>query len=207
MRGGVSLKQMNRKELLHSLLPQTQCRRCGFADCESYADSMNSGSSSPNLCPPGGEATREELFSALGMPVDPIGPLHKDEEVLTALIYEDECIGCTKCIQQCPTDAIIGAQSVIHTVVEQWCTGCSLCVSVCPTDCIALVPISDLALRISVKESGVRYVEMKERLVIHGRLDEQREYLDVEGHEQESLKDIVAAALERKRQVLEEQGD
>mgnify|MGYP000400713306 CR=1 FL=1 len=195
---------MNRKELLHNLLPQTQCRRCGFADCKAYADSMDRGISSPNLCPPGGEATREALFSVLGMPVDPIGAIHKDEEILIARIYEDECIGCTKCIQQCPTDAIIGAQSVIHTVVEQWCTGCSLCVSVCPTDCITLVPISDLALRISAHESGVRYSEMKERLAVHGRLEEQREYLDVEDHEQESLKDIVAAALDRKGQVLEE---
>jgi electron transport complex protein RnfB len=201
------LDRMKRKKLLNSLLPQTQCRRCGFADCESYADSMDQGFSSPNLCPPGGEDTRKALFSALGAKVEPIGPIHREEDTSTAVIYEEECIGCTKCIQQCPTDAIIGAQSFIHTVVGKWCTGCSLCVTVCPTDCIDLFPMSNYAQRISANESGIRYAEKKERLTDLGNFDSQSEYINIEGHERESLRDIVAAALKRKSHDLGDLGD
>jgi Na+-translocating ferredoxin:NAD+ oxidoreductase subunit B len=198
---------VKRKDLLYGLLPQTQCRRCGFADCAGYAESMDRGFSSPNLCAPGGEDTRKALFSALDLQIEPIGPIHEDEEILSAVIDEEDCIGCTKCIQQCPTDAIIGSQSAIHTVVEQWCTGCSLCISVCPTDCITLFPISNPLLRMSTNQSNLRYIKKKERLDSNGRFDNQREYIDIEDHEPESLRNIVAAALERKRQALDSQKD
>lgn len=58
---------------------------------------------------------------------------------LHAIIRELECIGCTKCIQACPVDAILGAAKQMHTVISTECTGCELCVSPCPVDCIEMV--------------------------------------------------------------------
>ncbi len=57
-----------------------------------------------------------------------------------ALIDESRCIGCTLCIDACPVDAIVGAQGLMHTVVEPWCIGCHLCLPPCPVDCIEMVP-------------------------------------------------------------------
>ncbi len=51
------------------------------------------------------------------------------------------CIGCTKCIQACPVDAIVGGTKALHTVIESECTGCDLCVAPCPTDCIEMIPV------------------------------------------------------------------
>jgi electron transport complex protein RnfB len=56
-----------------------------------------------------------------------------------AVIDEETCIGCTKCIQACPVDAIVGASKRMHTVIASWCTGCELCIPPCPVDCIAMV--------------------------------------------------------------------
>ena len=56
-----------------------------------------------------------------------------------ALIQESRCIGCTRCIDACPVDAIVGAQGLMHTVVESWCIGCALCLPPCPVDCIDMV--------------------------------------------------------------------
>ena len=56
-----------------------------------------------------------------------------------ALIDEARCIGCTRCIDACPVDAIVGAQGLMHTVVESWCIGCALCPPACPVDCIDMV--------------------------------------------------------------------
>jgi electron transport complex protein RnfB len=58
-----------------------------------------------------------------------------------AYIREAECIGCTKCIQACPVDAIVGAAKLMHTVIIDECTGCDLCVAPCPVDCIEMHPL------------------------------------------------------------------
>ena len=55
-----------------------------------------------------------------------------------AVIDEAWCIGCTLCLPVCPTDAILGSNKMMHTVIEQHCTGCELCIAVCPVDCISL---------------------------------------------------------------------
>ncbi|MEO0889819.1 MAG: RnfABCDGE type electron transport complex subunit B, partial [Pseudomonadota bacterium] len=65
-----------------------------------------------------------------------------DSKVKTvAFIHEDMCIGCTKCIQACPVDAIVGGTKALHTVIKDECTGCDLCVAPCPTDCIEMIPV------------------------------------------------------------------
>jgi electron transport complex protein RnfB len=124
---------------LNDVLPQTQCTRCGFPDCASYARAMAEGQAAINQCPPGGQAGIERLAALTGQPMVLLNPEHGTEGPRhVAIIDEAWCIGCTLCIKACPTDAILGANKLMHTVIEPWCTGCELCISVCPVDCIAL---------------------------------------------------------------------
>jgi electron transport complex protein RnfB len=124
---------------LNDALPQTQCTRCGYPDCASYAQAMAEGEAAINQCPPGGQAGIERLAALTGQSVAPLNPEHGTEgHRHVAIIDEAWCIGCTLCIKACPTDAILGANKLMHTVIEPWCTGCELCIPVCPVDCIAL---------------------------------------------------------------------
>ena len=123
---------------IEALLPQTQCQKCGYDGCLPYAQAIVRAGASTTLCAPGGEVTQRLLTDMLGTDAAPL--VHElDEPARVALIEEGQCIGCTKCIQVCPVDAIVGAQHQMHTVLPQWCTGCELCIPVCPTDCITLV--------------------------------------------------------------------
>lgn len=125
---------------IDELLPQTQCGQCGHPGCKPYAEAIANGEAI-NKCPPGGQETVDRLANLLG--VESL-PLDADETAadqdLVAVIIEEECIGCTKCIQACPVDAIIGAAKLMHTVIVDDCTGCDLCVDPCPVDCIDMVP-------------------------------------------------------------------
>ncbi len=128
---------------LHAALPQTQCQRCGYPDCAAYAQAMAEGSAGIHQCPPGGAEGVARLAAITGRPPLPLDPACGQEGPLTvAVIDEDWCIGCTLCLKACPTDAILGANKRMHTVVEDWCTGCELCVPVCPVDCISLENVS-----------------------------------------------------------------
>ncbi len=136
---------------LDACLPQTQCRRCGYADCRAYAEAMAAGGAAIDRCPPGGEATRRALHHALGT-AGPLPPLASDVDGYApqrvATIDEARCIGCTQCLPECPTDAIVGAAKRMHTVVAEACTGCELCLIACPVvDCIRLVPRTTFANR------------------------------------------------------------
>jgi electron transport complex protein RnfB len=126
---------------IEALLPQTQCTQCGYAGCKPYAQAIARGEAGIDQCPPGGEAgvrALAELLDRRPGPVDPAHGVHKPAQV--ALVREAECIGCTKCIQACPVDAIVGASKLMHTVIADLCTGCELCLPPCPVDCIDLVP-------------------------------------------------------------------
>jgi electron transport complex protein RnfB len=130
-------------QCLNDALPQTQCTRCGYPDCASYAMAMAQGQAAINQCPPGGQAGIERLAKLTGQPVVPLNPEHGTEGPRQmAIIDEAWCIGCTLCIKACPTDAILGANKLMHTVIEPWCTGCELCIPVCPVDCIQLENVS-----------------------------------------------------------------
>ncbi|SEJ36885.1 RnfABCDGE type electron transport complex subunit B [Frateuria terrea] len=129
-------------DCLDALLPQTQCEQCGFHGCRPYAEAMARGEAPINRCPPGGAAGIAKLAALLGAPVLPLDPGHGVEKPRTlARIVEADCIGCTKCIQACPVDAIVGAAKLMHTVLPDQCTGCELCVPACPVDCIVLEPM------------------------------------------------------------------
>jgi electron transport complex protein RnfB len=126
-------------ERIDSILPQTQCRRCGFDGCRPYAEAIASGAAEINQCPPGGAATIARLAELVGRP--PL-PLNAECGVETpsrvAFIDESRCIGCAKCLPPCPVDAIVGAPRHTHTVIASACTGCELCIAPCPVDCITL---------------------------------------------------------------------
>ncbi len=130
-------------EQIDSILPQTQCGQCGFPGCRPYATAIASGEVDINRCPPGGEATINSLADLLGVEPKPLDAEHGTESEVkkVAYIHEDLCIGCTKCIQACPVDAILGAAKQMHTVIESECTGCDLCVEPCPVDCIDMLPV------------------------------------------------------------------
>ena len=128
-------------EQIDALLPQTQCGQCGFPGCHPYAASIVDGDAI-NKCPPGGESTIKALADLLGVEPQPLDAEHGVEQARRiAVIREDECIGCTKCIQACPVDAILGAAKHMHTVIESECTGCDLCVEPCPVDCIDMITV------------------------------------------------------------------
>jgi electron transport complex protein RnfB len=129
-------------ERLNQALPQTQCTRCGYPDCQRYAEAIAQGVADINQCPPGGTEGVERLAAITGKPVTALNPENGLEGPRTiAIIDEAWCIGCTLCIAACPTDAIVGANKRMHTVVEAYCTGCELCIPVCPVDCISLEPM------------------------------------------------------------------
>jgi len=130
---------------IHAALPQTQCTRCGYADCAAYAQAIASGEASINQCPPGGVEGIERLSRITGLPAQPLNHLNGFEGPrAVAIIDEAWCIGCTLCIKACPTDAIVGSNKLMHTVIEPYCTGCELCVPVCPVDCISLENVTGM---------------------------------------------------------------
>jgi len=128
---------------LHAALPQTQCTRCGYPDCATYAQAIAVGQAAINQCPPGGVQGVQRLSRIAGLPVQALNPAHGPEGPrAVAVIDEAWCIGCTLCLKACPTDAIFGSNKLMHTVIEAYCTGCELCVPVCPVDCISLENVS-----------------------------------------------------------------
>jgi electron transport complex protein RnfB len=129
---------------IDALLPQTQCTRCGYPTCRAYADAIAGGEADINHCPPGGADGIDALAGLLGRASKPLDPANGIETPpLVAIIDESICIGCTKCIQACPVDAIVGAAKRMHTIIAAECTGCELCLPPCPVDCIALVALAD----------------------------------------------------------------
>ena len=130
---------------IDALLPQTQCTKCGYDGCRPYAEALAAGAADVNRCPPGGDEGVARLARLLGRAVKPLDPecgAHRPPQV--AVIDESACIGCVKCIQACPVDAIVGASKLMHTVIAAWCTGCERCIPPCPVDCIALEPVAAL---------------------------------------------------------------
>ncbi|WP_087505242.1 electron transport complex subunit RsxB [Neiella marina] len=128
-------------EQIDQILPQTQCGQCGYPGCKPYAKAIADGDDI-NKCPPGGDATIKKLADLLGREVKPLNDAHDGPDIKrVAYIREDECIGCTKCIQACPVDAIVGATRQMHTVIADECTGCDLCVAPCPVDCIDMLAV------------------------------------------------------------------
>jgi electron transport complex protein RnfB len=155
-------------EDIDALLPQTQCTRCGYEGCRPYAQAIAAGEAPINQCPPGGAATIEALARLLGRTPLPLNPANGIEgPPLVALIDEEACIGCARCLPPCPVDAIIGARRQMHTVVLSLCNGCELCIAPCPVDCISMVPratVPEAPREPSAAENRARYAAHGARL-------------------------------------------
>lgn len=130
---------------IDALLPQTQCGECGYPGCRPYAEGLAQGLAPINRCPPGGVTTVKALGNLLHVDSSPyLAEANANTRPpATALIREQECIGCTKCIQACPVDAILGSAKQMHTIISHECTGCGLCIEPCPVDCIELQEIPE----------------------------------------------------------------
>lgn len=133
-------------EQIDALLPQTQCAQCGYPGCRPYAEAIANEEADINQCPPGGDDGIKALADLLGREVIPLNPdngVADDDGRMIAVINEDTCIGCTKCVQVCPVDAIVGAAKHKHNVIDEYCTGCELCIPpLCPVEnCIQMVPV------------------------------------------------------------------
>lgn len=130
---------------IDDLLPQTQCGLCGYGGCRPYAEAIIEKNEAINLCPPGGVKTLNALAELLAQDAAPLAEemAKNAKPPQLAIIREAECIGCTKCIQACPVDAIIGSAKQMHTVLKNECTGCELCVEPCPVDCIDMVVVEN----------------------------------------------------------------
>jgi electron transport complex protein RnfB len=148
-----------------ALLPQTQCRRCGFDACRPYAQALAEGRTAVNRCPPGGARGIEQLAALLGVAVLPLDPdCGSQADPGVAWIDPAVCIGCARCLPPCPVDAILGAARYLHTVIEPQCTGCELCIASCPVDCIVMRPRSAGASAPLAAQNGDRYARHRARL-------------------------------------------
>ena len=163
---------------IDALLPQTQCGLCGHRDgCLPYAQSIAEGENA-NKCVPGGQPVADALAALLNRPKlqaeESVWPVQADgrPQRIKAVIREDECIGCTKCISACPVDAIIGSGKLMHTVLTDLCTGCELCIPPCPVDCIDLVedqqPLPTEAQRLAEQD------DLRQRYYAHIQREEKR---------------------------------
>nr|WP_316639271.1 electron transport complex subunit RsxB [uncultured Roseateles sp.] len=136
-------EQLRLAETINQVLPQTQCTRCGYIDCQAYAEAVAAGEAQINQCPPGGNEGVQRLAALTGRPALPLNPANGLEGPRQlALIDEAWCIGCTLCIKACPVDCIVGAAKQMHVIVDEQCTGCELCIPACPVDCISLQPVT-----------------------------------------------------------------
>lgn len=198
---------------IDAALPQTQCTRCGFPDCASYAQAIASGQAGINQCPPGGAEGIARLAAITAQPITPLDTSHGIEGPLTvAVIDEDWCIGCTLCIKACPTDAIVGSNKLMHTVIEPYCTGCELCLPVCPVDCISLEVVSgertgwQAWTGTQAEQAKKRYLQHQQRTAREATENAYR----LEAKAEMKLADLAAhsqhtdpATLDKKRSVIE----
>ena len=178
---------------IDALLPQTQCRRCGYEDCRAYAEAVAAGTVDINRCPPGGEETLYALAALTGKSANGIDPaVGKITPGQVAVIIEPLCIGCTKCLQACPVDAIVGAPKLMHTVIEALCTGCELCLPPCPVDCIEMQPARGIAEGVSVPIESQQRADFFRERYYSGNQRLARDQAEREEHQREKERRIGA---------------
>lgn len=189
------------KEQINQLLPQTQCEECGFKGCRPYATAIAAGTVGIDQCPPGGTETVIALGKLLNIDATPFLANAEDKYRAPSIAYIDEslCIGCMKCINACPVDAIVGAAKLMHTVIHDLCTGCGLCVEPCPMDCIEMQALPE---RTST-EKALKKVQWQAQHEAHlQRIAEKETQADLK-HESAKLKQAEDALAAKKKAVAE----
>lgn len=185
---------------IDALLPQTQCRKCGYDGCLPYARAIAGGHADINRCPPGGTAVIRDLAALLGRSPRPLDPACGPEPpARVAVIDEENCIGCVKCLRACPVDAIVGTAGAMHTVIPQQCTGCELCLAPCPTDCISMAAAAPVrgeeARRAVAARARSRFLARERRLAARRRPQSARPATA----DREAKRAYIRAAVERSR--------
>lgn len=199
------MKDVALAEKIEALLPQTQCEKCGFKGCNPYAQALAEDKAEINLCQPGGEITMRELAKMLNKPERPLPEEAASAQIpKVAVIQEDACIGCTKCIKACPVDAIVGTSKKLHVVISDFCTSCELCLPVCPVDCIDMVTTNDALPTWIIDSSEKRQQKAKDSKL---RFEKRNVRLDTEQTKkkieiesiitQTNYKDDIAASILR----------
>jgi electron transport complex protein RnfB len=199
---------------IDALLPQTQCARCGYPDCRTYAQAITDGQTDINRCPPGGAEGVVRLAALTGRSVRPLDKDCGSEGPLTvAVIDEAWCIGCTLCIKACPIDCIVGTHKQMHTVIEAQCTGCELCLPACPVDCISLEVVTpgqtgwQAWTEMQAAEARARYLDRNQRRssasVRHAEQRDPKARHKLEHLDALTLHTEVPGEVERKRAVIE----
>ena len=49
------------------------------------------------------------------------------------------CTGCTLCVKNCPSDAILGKRKFAHAIIVDRCSGCGACADSCPKQAVLAV--------------------------------------------------------------------
>lgn len=191
-------------EKIDAVLPQTQCKECGYDGCLPYATALHAGTDTIDKCPPGGLQTLQQLGELLNIDITPYSTAVHAQTRPPQVVYidEDACIGCTKCIQACPVDAIVGAAKLMHTVIKAECTGCELCIEPCPVDCIYIESTEEkppLEQQQFSNDSRQRYQQHQQRKV---KLHQQRrqKHLQAKKQAQQSYITDAIARVKQKRE-------
>ncbi|ASG68172.1 4Fe-4S ferredoxin [Francisella halioticida] len=192
---------------INKALPQTQCQKCTYEDCYSYAKAITNGEKH-NKCITGGQKTLKELSKLLNKSEISLDiSLGQEKPRAVAKIDESMCIGCEKCLLACPVDAISGTKKLMHTVIEPECTGCELCIEPCPMDCISLVNIAEekQPINLSVDEYDTQKDYYRNRYDFHKQRIEQSKskqrdiYKNIATAQEMDKKAYIAASLAKFR--------
>lgn len=194
-------------EKIDAILPQTQCRKCGFSGCKPYAYAIVSGQADINQCPPGGNDGIRKIAALLGVSVK---PLNSDfgitQPKMVALIDESHCIGCAFCLRACPVDAIVGAAKQMHTVIATECTGCELCIAPCPMDCIEMVLVKNTNIAHDSVElankARIRYQSKQQRLLPANNSDAKVSDSSLQRQEKNQSQDKIATESEQRKKAI-----
>jgi electron transport complex protein RnfB len=188
-------------EQIDECLPQIQCGLCGHGGCMPYAEAICFDNAPIHLCPPGGVKTLLAIANLMSKDPSPyLQQLKSHPETNLPIIREQECIGCTRCIQVCPVDAILGSPKEMHTVIADECTSCGLCVKACPVDCIDLIQIENTMVDSPIRKqlARERFNDRNKRLAEVEKLMQSKKSLDALKEKQKYIEEAIARASAKK---------